>query len=94
MIRTDLQDALSEGMYTRYIDELSVYIVFDGGHGLHLYSSDGDEVDYRTFGDFRYDYAEIDDAKKEVEYWVSELLDYDEYDDEYDEEDEEDEDYE
>ena len=46
-----LAAALDRARYVEY-DPNGFVLAFFGGHGLHIYSLDGTEIDYLTVGDF------------------------------------------
>ncbi|BCV23259.1 hypothetical protein [Gelria sp. Kuro-4] len=42
---------LDGAKFVRFVEELGLLFVWNGGHGVHVYDMQGKEVDYYTVGD-------------------------------------------
>lgn len=61
-----LAAALDEARYVRYDPRDDTVLAWFGGHGIHVYNANGDELDLFNVGDFSKNDASLEDVKKAV----------------------------
>ena len=59
---TNLGSSLDGAKIVRYDEANDLTLAWFGGHGIHMYDADGQEIDFWNVGDFTFDDATPEDV--------------------------------
>jgi hypothetical protein len=65
-----LLENLDEARWTRYDPSIPGILVWFGGHAVHIYDSDGNEIDSYTIGDQSKSEATLAEVKSWMKRWI------------------------